>query len=169
MTYNYYHSSLDDINALDFIRSLENPPMVIFVTAYPEYAVDSYKVNAVDYLLKPYGSEDFQHTAEKAYKHWQLMNSTKVAEQENTEKNVLYLKIHLRAGGPFLTHMTFNQIIEMLPENFVRIHRSYVANMKHVVSAERSCLLMKEGTRLPVSSSRKTDLLQYLKTINPTL
>ena len=165
MTYNYYHSSLDDINALDFIRSLENPPMVIFVTAYPEYAVDSYKVNAVDYLLKPYGSEDFQHTAEKAYKHWQLMNSTKVAEQENTEKNVLYLKIHLRAGGPFLTHMTFKQISESLPENFIQIHRSYIVNMKHVASAERTLVVLDDGTRLPVSDTRRSVLLDYINMV----
>ena len=71
------------------------------------------------------------------------------------------------AMDSFLTLMTFNQIIEMLPENFIRVHRTYVANMKHVLSAERSCLIMDDGTRLPVSDSRKSDLLQYVKTIPP--
>lgn len=70
----YTDINMPDINGLDFIKALENPPMVVFVTAYPEYAVESYKVNALDYLLKPYSSEDFERTAEKVYKHWQMVH-----------------------------------------------------------------------------------------------
>ena len=57
--------NMPDVNGLEFIRTLVNPPMVVFVTAYPEYAAESYKVNALDYLLKPFGSEEFNRVAEK--------------------------------------------------------------------------------------------------------
>ena len=177
--------NMPDDNGLEFIRTLDNPPMVVFVTAYPEYAVESYKVNAVDYLLKPFGSEEFNRVAEKVYNHWQLLQNQANASAAG-EGNVRYLKcdhrfirvecddiryiegqseylkIHLVSDNPFLTHMTFRQITDSFPDNFIQIHRSYVVNMKHVVSAERTLVVLDDGTRLPVSSSRRTDLLRYM-------
>ena len=176
--------NMPDDNGLEFIRTLDNPPMVVFVTAYPEYAVESYKVNAVDYLLKPFGSEEFNRVAEKVYNHWQLLqNQANVSAGEGNvrylkcdhrfirvecddiryiEGQSEYLKIHLVSDNPFLTHMTFRQITDSFPDNFIQIHRSYVVNMKHVVSAERTLVVLDDGTRLPVSSSRRTDLLRYM-------
>lgn len=124
----YIDINMPDVNGLEFIRTLENPPMVIFVTAYSEYAVESYKVSALDYLLKPYGTDDFYRTAD-----------------------------------PFLTHMTFRQISELLPDHFLQVHRSYIANMDHVASAERSAVVMDNGKSLPVSESRRPELLEYFK------
>lgn len=179
----YTDINMPDVNGLDFIKGLEKPPMVIFVTAYPEYAVESYKVNALDYLLKPYGSEDFERTAEKVYRHWRMLKG-----QNNTadsgEKNVIYLKcdskfvrtecddirfiegsneylkVHLISESPFLTHMTFRQISEYLPKNFIQIHRSYIVNMKHAISVERTQVTLDDKTVLPVSDTRRGDLLQ---------
>lgn len=91
----YVDINMPDINGLDFIRSLDNPPMVVFVTAYPEYAVESYKVNALDYLLKPYSSEDFNRVADKVYKHWNLLHS-QPANVDRTGEKVLYLKCDYR-------------------------------------------------------------------------
>lgn len=177
--------NMPDDNGLEFIRTLDNPPMVVFVTAYPEYAVESYKVNAVDYLLKPFGSEEFNRVAEKVYNHWQLIQNQANASAAG-EGNVRYLKcdhrfirvecddiryiegqseylkIHQVSDKPFLTHMTFRQITDSFPDNFIQIHRSYVVNMKHVVSAERTLVVLDDDTRLPVSSSRRTDLLRYM-------
>lgn len=177
--------NMPDDNGLEFIRTLDNPPMVVFVTAYPEYAVESYKVNAIDYLLKPFGSEEFNRVAEKVYNHWQLIQNqanASAASEGNVrylkcdhrfirvecddiryiEGQSEYLKIHLVSDNPFLTHMTFRQITDSFPDNFIQIHRSYVVNMKHVVSAERTLVVLDDGTRLPVSSSRRTDLLRYM-------
>ena len=55
--------NMPDINGLDFVRSLQAPPIVVFTTAYSEYAVDGYKVDAVDYLLKPFSLDDFRRAA----------------------------------------------------------------------------------------------------------
>ena len=180
--------NMPDINGLDFIRTLENPPMVVFITAYPEYAVESYKVNAIDYLLKPYGSEDFNRAVEKVHKHWNLLQKQD-NNADTTETNVLYLKcdyrfvrvkcddityiegqneylkIHQTTESPFLTHMTFKQISESLPSNFIQIHRSYIVNMKHVTSVERTQVTIEGGTQLPVSDSRRSVLMQYMTTV----
>lgn len=179
--------NMPDINGMDYIRSLETPPMVVFVTAYPEYAVESYRVNALDYLLKPYGSGDFNRTAEKVYNNWQLIKNH-ASNTGSGEENVIYLKsdhrflrvecddirfiegqneylkVHLASESPFLTHMTFRQIAKSLPKNFIQIHRSYIVNMKHVVSVERTLVILDDDTRLPVSDSRRVDLLEYMST-----
>jgi len=73
-----------------------------------------------------------------------------------------YLKIHLKSGDPFLTHMTFDKILDMLPDNFIRIHRSYVVNMLFAVSVERKSVNLPDGTRLPVSDTRRASLFQYM-------
>ena len=184
----YVDINMPDINGLEFVRTLANPPMVVFVTAYPEYAVESYKVSALNYLLKPYGSNDFERTAEKVYKHWQMLQ----AQRENStfgEDNVVYLKcdsrfiriecdeirfiegsneylkVHQTSDAPFLTHMTFRQITENLPKNFVQIHRSYIVNMKHAISVGRTQVTLDDGTILPVSDTRRGELLQYMNAV----
>ena len=87
--------NMPDVNGLDFIKSLTKPPMVVFVTAYSEYAVESYKVNAVDYLLKPYSSEDFNRVADKVYKLWTLLQN-QLTNVEQADEKELYLKCDYR-------------------------------------------------------------------------
>ncbi len=184
----YTDINMPDLNGLDFIKTVQNPPMVVFVTAYPEYAVESYKVNALDYLLKPYSSEDFERTAEKVYKHWQMIQGQHNVT-DSGEENVIYLKcdsrfiriecdeirfiegsneylkVHQTSDAPFLTHMTFRQITENLPKNFVQIHRSYIVNMKHAISVGRTQVTLDDGTILPVSDTRRGELLQYMNAV----
>lgn len=184
----YTDINMPDLNGLDFIKTVQNPPMVVFVTAYPEYAVESYKVNALDYLLKPYSSEDFERSAEKVYKHWQMIQGQHNVT-DSGEENVIYLKcdsrfiriecdeirfiegsneylkVHQTSDAPFLTHMTFRQITENLPKNFVQIHRSYIVNMKHAISVGRTQVTLDDGTILPVSDTRRGELLQYMNAV----
>lgn len=181
----YTDINMPDINGMDFIRTMENPPMVVFVTAYPEYAVESYKVNAMDYLLKPYSSEDFERTAEKIHRQWQLIRSKGDHRGDHAiylkcesrfiriecddirfiEGNNEYLKVHRVSESPFLTHMTFKQITASLPKNFIQIHRSYIVNMKHATSVERTLVILDDGTHLPVSDTRRSELMQYMSNV----
>lgn len=182
--------NMPDVNGLEFVKSLVDPPLVVFTTAYAEYAVDSYKVRAVDYLLKPFGFADFQRAAGNLLKQFALLNAVMVESvqpQAVQEPGVLYLKVdyryvrvdldtvmyiegmneylkvHLAEGEPFLTHTTFRQIKERLPENFIQTHRSYVVNMKHVREVERAVVLMSDGARIPISDSNKDPFMQYLQ------
>lgn len=132
---------IQDLNGLEFVRNLNNPPLVVFITAYAEYAVDSYKVQAVDYRYVRVELDDIVYI--------EGMNE--------------YLKIKTVSGDPFLTHTTFRQMNEKLPENFLQAHRSYVVNMKHVKEIERSVILMTDGTHISISDSNKDTFMQYLQ------
>ena len=72
--------NMPDLNGLEFIRSLPEPPMVIFTTAHPQFAVDSYKVSAIDYLLKPFGFDSFSTAIAKAVAHH---SSRSASEHQN--------------------------------------------------------------------------------------
>lgn len=71
--------NMPDLNGLDFVRSLNHPPMVVFTTAYQEYAIEGYKVNAIDYLLKPFGMGDILRAADKVKRHYELLHTASLS------------------------------------------------------------------------------------------
>jgi two-component system LytT family response regulator len=173
--------NMPDINGMDFIKALPDPPMVVFITAYSEFAAESYKVRAVDYLLKPYSFVDFQRAAEYVRMRYEDM------QQENRIADDLiflkvdyrfvrvslrdivyiegmneYLKVYLKSGDPLLVHTTFKQMNGHLPENFRQVHRSYVVNVNHVVEVERSTVLLEGGKRISISESNKDAFMSYI-------
>lgn len=174
--------NMPDVCGMEFVRALSDPPLVVFTTAYSEYAVDSYKVRAVDYLLKPFGFEDFQRAAynlQKAmpasgvpqpacvldalflkvdYRYVRVaLNDVIYVEGMNE-----YLKFYLTSGDPLLTHTTFKQLNECLPDCFLQVHRSYVVNMNHVREVERSVMLLSNGAHVSISDGNKDAFMQYL-------
>ncbi len=175
--------NMPDVSGMDFVRALNGGPLVVFTTAYSEYAVESYKINAVDYLLKPYGFEDFQRAAFNLKKAFQQQNQGSTAVKNDclflkvdyryvrvelddviyVEGMNEYLKFYLKSGDPLLTHTTFKQLSGCLPENFLQVHRSYVVNMNHVREVERSIILMSNGARISISDSNKDAFMQYLQ------
>lgn len=181
--------NMPDINGLDFIKALVDPPLVVFVTAYAEYAVESYKVRAVDYLLKPYGFPDFQRAAGNILKQWTLLHPAAEPSSEMPQADPgfiylkvdyryvrvsladiiyiegmnEYLKVHLRDGDPLLTHSTFRHISVYLPDYFLQVHRSYLVNMNHVCEVERSVIRLTNGTNISVSDGNKDNFMQYLQ------
>lgn len=173
--------NMPDINGMDFIKALPDPPMVVFITAYSEFAAESYKVRAVDYLLKPYSFVDFQRAAEYVRMRYEDM------QQENRVADDLiflkvdyrfvrvslrdivyiegmneYLKVYLKSGDPLLVHTTFKQMNGHLPENFRQVHRSYVVNVNHIVEVERSTVLLEGGKRISISESNKDAFMSYI-------
>ena len=101
--------NMPDLNGMDFVKSLYNPPLVVFTTAYSEYAIEGYKVNAVDYLLKPFGLDEFQRAANKVLRQYQLLQqsqptmqaspaqpSSTTAPASEEEANVLFVKSDYR-------------------------------------------------------------------------
>lgn len=176
--------NMPDMNGLDFVKVLPEMPLVVFTTAYSEYAVESYRVRAVDYLLKPYTFEEFQRAAEYVQQQWLAKQKAPVAPADLDNvflkvdyryirvslKDIVfiegmneYLKIHLVSGDPYLVHTSFKQINNHLPENFLQVHRSYVVNVNHICEVERSVILLKGGKRISVSDSNKDMFMAYLK------
>lgn len=176
--------NMPDMSGMDFIASIPNPPLVVFITAYADYAVESYKLSAVDYLLKPYGFADFQRAANKVLEQFKLRSeqTAKQAAEANVAptadsifvkvdyryirvnlSDILYIKGYgeylqiYTAGGssPLLTLSSFSSIMEKLPSNFIQVHRSYVVNMNAIDSISKNRIIIGADTYIPVGDSYK--------------
>ncbi|OKS89265.1 LytR/AlgR family response regulator transcription factor [Mucilaginibacter polytrichastri] len=136
------------INGIDFLRSLKNPPAVIFTTAFADYAITGFELDAVDYLLKPITFTRFERAINK------LLKSQ--PKEQTEEKNYTYFKVSgklikvLHADllyaksvkdyvqictlqGNYLTHMTMKYLNGLMPDStFIRVHRSYLVNKTKV-------------------------------------
>ena len=174
-----------DINGMDFVKQLSAPPIVVFTTAYSEYAVDGYKVDAVDYLLKPFGLDDFKRAATKVKKRYELENNAAAQQPADdddsiflkTEHRVIraniadiryvegmseYLKIYIEGQRPIIMLLSMKKLEERLPSYFMRIHRSYIVNMKKVSEVSKSRVAIDADTVLPGGDIYKDALMQYL-------
>lgn len=178
--------NMPDLNGLELVKTLSRPPLVIFTTAHSQYAVDSYKVSAVDYLLKPYGFVEFSRAVNKAlesaairgrqqpepgadaadslfvkvdYRHVRVA----LAEIRFIKGYGEYLQIYVTGkSSPLVTLSSFAAIKGMLGENFLQVHRSYIVNMNHVEQIERGRLVMDADNYIPVGDSYKAAFQQYL-------
>jgi DNA-binding LytR/AlgR family response regulator len=172
------------LNGLQFMQSLNNPPMVIFVTAYKEYAFDSFNVNAVDYLLKPVSFERFLKACNKAQELYSLQQ--KPVEKESTpdyffvyvEYNLVkviiseilyiegmkdYVKIFLStAPRPVITKMSMKAMEEKLAAHrFVRTHKSYIVSADKITAIKRDLVCI-DKIELPLSENYKANVEKML-------
>lgn len=156
------------ISGIDFLKSLQNPPMVILTTAYPSYALEGYQLDVLDYLLKPITFQRFLKAAQKAREFHALHAKSQPSEEyffvkveHKYEKIVLseiqfvegmqnYVTIHTTTGS-HMTLLTLKSVEERLPpERFMRVHRSYVVAKDKVERMEGNELFIGEA-RVPVS------------------
>ncbi len=177
--------NMPDLNGLDFVRSLVERPLVVFTTAYSQYAIEGYKVDAVDYLLKPFGFEDFQYAAHKLKKQYELLTQT---AKDIPADNVLFLKsdykilrvdmkdiryvegmneyLRICVEGkqkPVITLLSMKKIEERLPKDtFMRVHRSYIVNLKKIQEVTKSRILMNKGVQIPVGDLYKEQFYKYV-------
>ena len=179
--------NMPDLNGMDFVKSLAVPPMVVFTTAYSEYAVEGFKVDAVDYLLKPFGLADFQRAANKVKARYDLMNTAVVStvDEDNaiflkTEYKVVrlsisdiryvegmseYLKIHVEGQPkPLIVLLSMKKLEERLPNSFMRIHRSYIINLKKIQEVNKNRVIMDRDTWLPIGDNYKEQFQDYINT-----
>jgi len=180
--------NMPDLNGMDFVKSLPVPPMVVFTTAYSEYAVEGFKVNAVDYLLKPFGLEDFQRAANKVKTRYDQRNTATVSSVDEddaiflkTEYKVVrlnirdiryvegmseYLKIHVEGQAkPLIVLLSMKKMEERLPTmSFMRIHRSYIINLKKIQEVNKNRVIMDADTYLPIGDNYKEQFQNYINT-----
>ena len=178
--------NMPDLNGMDFVKSLASPPLVVFTTAYSEYAVEGFKVDAVDYLLKPFGLADFQRAANKVKARYDQQNTAVIAQDEEdtlflkTDYKVIridmkdiryvqsmseYLKIFLEGRAkPVIVLLSMKKMEERLPENqFMRIHRGYIINLKKIQEVNKNRVIMDEETYLPIGDNYKEAFNSYLE------
>lgn len=176
---------MPEISGLEFIRLLKHPPRIILTTAYTEYALDSYELNVVDYLLKPVSFERFLKAIDKvsALMPASVTETTNVPEQDIFVKSdgklvrihtadiryieglKNYLLIHI-AGKKIIVHGTMGNMEEELKafRHFVRIHKSYIVNKNYIVEIAGN-MVRTESTELPIGGVYKNELLKILKVI----
>lgn len=166
--------NMPDISGLELVRSLNQPPMVIFTTAYKNFAIDGFELDAVDYLVKPIAFERFEKAVKKAQEFYNYRLRTQPAETPEAlfvyseyrlvkinltdidyiESLEDYIRIHTTTGKPLMTLMTLKKVLEKLPAGpFRRIHRSYIVASDKVKSVQGRKLRMQSGKELPVSDS----------------
>ena len=182
--------NMPDLNGMDFIKSLQAPPLIVFTTAYSEYAVEGFKVNAVDYLLKPFGLDDFRRAAYRIKERQESVSTNIQHPIPNTQPASLfvktdyrmvkisiadiryiegmseYLKIYLEGEDkPIITLLSMKKIETRLPENFMRIHRSYIVNLHKIQEVNKNRIIMDAETFLPIGDMYKESFQQYLDTM----
>jgi DNA-binding LytR/AlgR family response regulator len=159
------------LSGIDFIKSLKNPPAVIFTTAFPEYGADSYELEAVDYLLKPVTYERlaksisrFQRlqdkTPESAYSYFKVNGKLLKIEHQDillvqSIRDYLLLKT---VNGNYIIHMTMKAVCDLLPQaQFRRVHRSYLVNLSHLTVIGKNEVYVGD-IRIPVGGHYKGKL-----------
>ena len=168
---------MPSLTGINFISSLKNPPAFIFVTAYPEHAVISYELNAIDYLLKPVTNERFAISISKFLKNHNEQETIPDYSYFKVDgkmvklmhKDILYAQsikdyiIIQTTHEKFITHMTMKYLSELLPEKlFKRVHRSFLIGITHIKSIGKNEVELK-GIKVPVGQSYKTEVLQLGK------
>jgi DNA-binding LytR/AlgR family response regulator len=158
-----------DLNGLDFAKSLINKPLIIFITAYPQYALDSYEIDAIDYLVKPVRIERLLKAINKAENYLKLLLKNKEEPETTTIENdyvfiksdrkfvkiffkdILYIEglkdyVVIQTGNKkLLTAMNIKTIHAQLPEkNFIRVSKSFIINTDHIISVDTHSVYIKD-------------------------
>ena len=172
---------MPELNGLEFSKMVPPQTRIIFTTAFEQYALDGYKVNALDYLLKPISYNDFLQAANKAVQWFELL---KQPQEEITSifvksdykliqielDNILYiegLKDYVKiyeegTNRPVLSLMSMKSMEELLPASrFMRVHRSYIVQKSKIRVIDRGRIIFGK-TSIPVSDSYKTAFQEYL-------
>jgi len=161
---------MPDITGIQLYKNLEKKPMVIFTTAYKDYAIEGFNVDAIDYLLKPFEYDRFLKAVYKAKEYLEFLSSQDLqlnslyikVNYEMMKINLKdidliealddYIKIHIKPS-PVLTLMTLKTMQEKLPsKEFVRVHRSYIVPLHKVEKFSKNKLIV-AGKEIPIGSS----------------
>ena len=173
--------NMPKMNGIEWLKSLEHAPKVIFTTAYPEYAVEGFDLNALDYLLKPFSFERFLRSINKFLS---LQDKVDV-KMENPEETILvksnkktypvkisdlnfiesegdYLKLH-RDNDCLVIHDTLKNFQTKLPSNnFLRIHRSFIINIRKIdyLEGNQACIAKQ---MVPIANTYRDELMLLIK------
>ena len=169
------------LNGLQFLQSLQNPPLIILVTAYEQYALEAFNLNVVDYLLKPFPFERFVKACNRAYDLFGLRNRDPqvagavleeffvhveytlvkivISDIDYVEGLKDYIKIHLTSSPkPVLTRMSMKAIEEKLPAaGFVRAHKSFLVAVRKITAIKRDMVCI-GSVEIPIGETYKANI-----------
>ncbi|MCH5335287.1 MAG: response regulator transcription factor [Alistipes sp.] len=184
--------NMPDVNGMEFIRSLpeENRPLVVFTTAYPQFAVDGFRLDATGYLLKPFSYDEFLHAAEKARSMAELTRPGREPSSESdcisvradhkvmlvrhadivyVESDSEYVRFVLQDGTRIMSLCRLKNVEIMLPsEMFMRVHRSCIVNLRRISGYAKGCVYL-DGVEqpLPVGDNYREAFMAYVSRVFP--
>ena len=178
---------MPEITGMEFARTIDTSKvMVVFTTAYQEYAAEAFEINALDYLVKPIAYERFSATINKAKEFLQLKKDAKELSVEPETGHIFvksdqkmikvsykdikyieafadYVKIYVDNSKRIVTLQTMKKMVELLPDNlFCRIHRSYIANIGRVDSFNGTEVTIEDKV-IPIGKNYKQDFMKLMK------
>lgn len=177
--------NMPDINGMDFVKSLSNRPQVIFTTAYSEYAMEGFQVDAIDYILKPISYTSFLKSVTKA-KTWFELNQKQpetiqssqeclfvkseyklikilLSEIKYIESANEYIQIHLDNDPPVTTLIRLKSMEEQLPKDkFMRVHRSFIINLDKVKVIDRNRIVFDQKVFIPIGEQYKDNFQAFI-------
>lgn len=184
--------NMPDLNGVEFARSLTNKPLLIFTTAYSEHAIEGFRLDAVDYLLKPFEFHELLKASEKARKLIEANRKSGTNEQTQAQEDALFVKsdyknvriniseikyiegmseyIRIFVEGekkPIISLLSMKKIEDRLPSNlFMRVHKSYIVNLKKITEVSRLRIVFDKETYIPVGESYKERFLEYIDSMS---
>jgi DNA-binding LytR/AlgR family response regulator len=168
---------MPDITGIEFVKSLPNPPMVVFTTAHSEHAVQGFELDAIDFLLKPFSLARFLKACNKAYEQFELKNEN----GQKASSNAIFIKsgyesvrillnelLYIESSGNYmqfvtakqkvLSRLTMNEVEEMLPKSaFLRVHRSYLVAKAHIAKMDKRSIWI-DKTEIPIGAAYLSQL-----------
>ena len=176
--------NMPELSGLDFLKSLRDAPLVIFTTAYPQYALESYELDAIDYLVKPIRIERFLKAVDKAENYFRLMQQEAGnSHVEKIEEDFVYIKAERKffkiyfkdilyieglkdyvviytIDNKIITSMNVKTIAQQLPASiFARVSKSYIVNVRHINSFDNELVYI-NGNEIPIGQSFKDDFMR---------
>ena len=186
--------NMPDMNGLDFVRSLTQNYFIVFTTAHSEFALEGFKLNAIDYLLKPFSYEEFMKATQKVISLVDLVERCRAAESaaaqneaEEADQGYLsvkadyktqlvkiadivylesageYVRLHIEGGQTITTLFRLKNMEASLPaNNFLRVHRSYIINLKRISSYTKGRIFLDNGEYIPLGENYKERFFNFL-------
>ena len=171
--------NMPDIDGVQFVRSLARPPLVVFTTAYSEYAIDGFKLDAIDYLLKPIAFESFLKAANKLKLIFGINNSANDCLYVKSDYRMLrvpinsikyiesmseYVRIFVDdSAKPIVSLLSMKKLEDNLPADaFMRVHRSYLVNLHKVKEVSKMRIVYDGDVYVPIGEMYKDTFFEYI-------
>ena len=190
--------NMPDMNGLDFVRSLTSMHYIVFTTAHAEFALEGFKLNAIDYLLKPFSYEEFMKASQKVMSLVDLVERCHAAESaiaqneaEEADKEFIsvkadyktqlvkiadivylesageYVRLHIEDNTTITTLFRLKNMETTLPQDtFLRVHRSYIVNLKRITSYTRGRIFLDNGEYIPLGENYKERFFEHFNKMN---
>lgn len=173
---------MPELSGMELARLLPQETRVVFTTAFKQYAIDGYKVDAFDYLLKPVSFDDFLAVTEKALQRMTSQQQLRAAREDRfifvksdyrlvrvALDDILYIeglkdyvRIRLANGDRIMSLINMKRLEELLPRpEFLRSHRSYIAHMTLITTVDRQRIMF-DDEAVPISENYKDDIMRYV-------